>query len=394
MERQHGLDDVLGQRIQVLLGGGQVSVAHHPLQVGQRHGRVAGHPVGRRMTQVMQGPVRAHRRAGPREHQPGRIVGQCPERTPQRPPQRLIPPGGDQPVHLRLIQPQPHESIRRRRQLLQLPCPLADHRDQLLPRISIGGRRAQQLAGPRARRHPQRHQRPVPVRAQQREQLAEPHIRDLPRHPPGQLRPVPAGALGRERLHRVVMRVRPAAPPAPGQRERIDHRPGASLQVESVKATQHALAVHHRRRRIPAARGPLARYRVRRPRRHRRPQPRCPTSGIPPVRPHRLVSQPDPAAEVPGLSTGRLIPADPRRPQEPEPAKNIHPIRPLRRRRPPARSQFPEVRRSRGNHHPASVDQPERLEQIPGRLKRPEQRHHQPRQIPRRIPVCDHDQRP
>jgi hypothetical protein len=77
------------------------------------------------------------------------------------PPQRLIPAGRHQPGHLRLIQPQPHERIRGRGQLLRRPYPLADHRDQLLPRISIGSRRAQQLRSPGTRRHPERHQRPV-----------------------------------------------------------------------------------------------------------------------------------------------------------------------------------------------------------------------------------------
>ena len=350
---------------------------HHPLQVGQRHRRVTGHPVGRRMTKVMQRPVRAHRGAGPGEHQPGRVVSQRPERAPQRPPQRLIPPSGDEPAHLSLIQPQPHERVRGCGQLLQLLCPLADHRDQLLPGIGVGGRRAQQLRSPRPGRDPERDQRPVPVRTQQREQLVEPLIRDLPRHPPRSLRPVPPGALASKRLHRVVMRVRPSPPPTPGQRERVDHRPGASLQVKIVKAAQHALAVHHRRRRIPAARRPLASNRVRRPR-SRRPSGRS-SAGIPPARPRRLISQPDPAAEIPRLGAGRLIPADPRRPQEPPPAQQIHPIRPVRRRRAPARSQFTEELRRRDNQRAASIDQPERLEQIPGRLKRPEQRHHQPR---------------
>ena len=74
--------------------------------------RVTGHPVSRRMTQVMQGPIRAQSRVRPGEHRPGRIVGQRPERPPQRPPQRLIPASRHQAGHLRLIQPQPHERIR------------------------------------------------------------------------------------------------------------------------------------------------------------------------------------------------------------------------------------------------------------------------------------------
>ena len=76
------------------------------------------------MTKILQGPVRAQDGAGPGEHGPGRIVGQRPERPPQRPPQRLIPASGHQAGHLRLIQPQPHERIRGRGQLLQRPWPL------------------------------------------------------------------------------------------------------------------------------------------------------------------------------------------------------------------------------------------------------------------------------
>ena len=33
----------------------------HPLHVGQRHRRVAGHPVSRRMTKIMQPPAAAQR---------------------------------------------------------------------------------------------------------------------------------------------------------------------------------------------------------------------------------------------------------------------------------------------------------------------------------------------
>ena len=43
------------------------------------------------------------------------------------------------------------------------------------------------------------------------------------------------------------------------------------------------------------------------------------------------------------------------------------------------------------DHHAVAVDQPERREQVPRRLKRPALRHHQPRQLPRRIPVVDHE---
>ena len=74
------------------------------------------------------------------EHPVGGVVAQRPERAAQRPPQRVIRPGRDQAVHLRLIQPQPHERIRGSWQLLQMPRPLADHRDQLLPRVGVPAR--------------------------------------------------------------------------------------------------------------------------------------------------------------------------------------------------------------------------------------------------------------
>ncbi len=49
----------------------------------------------------------------------------------------------DQAVQLRLIQPQPHERVRGGRQLLQVPRPLADHRDRLLPRVGVPACRAE-----------------------------------------------------------------------------------------------------------------------------------------------------------------------------------------------------------------------------------------------------------
>ena len=108
-------------------------MAKNPLHVGDRHLRIAGHPVGRRVTKIVKGPVRPQAAVGAHEHRPGRVIGQRPERFPQRPPQRIIRPGGHQPVCLGLIQPQPDKRIRRRGQLLHRPGTLADHRDQLLP---------------------------------------------------------------------------------------------------------------------------------------------------------------------------------------------------------------------------------------------------------------------
>ena len=184
------------------------------------------------------------------------------------------------------------------------------------------------------------------------------------------------------------------SPPAPGQRKRVDHRPGARLQVEVVKAPQHGLAVRHRRRRIPPAAGRLARHRVRRSRRLPFPATAGRTAArIPPVRPGRLIGQLNPAQEIPGFRPGRLIPRHLHSPQEPEPAQQVHPIRSLRRRRPPGCCHLPQIRRRRADRPARGIGQPERLEQVPSRLKRPAQRHRQPGQVPRRISSGDHGAR-
>jgi hypothetical protein len=149
--------------------------------------------------------------------------------------------------------------------------------------------------------------------------------------------------------------------------------------------------MHHRRRGVTAPGRRLPRHRIRRPsRRPRRHRPRRITPGITPVRPHRLVSELDPRAEIPGPRPGRLIPANSDRPQEPPPPQHGQPIGPVRRRRPAARGQLTKVHSHRDEHRSVCVDQPVRLEQVPGRLKRPAYWHRQPRQVPRRISFCDH----
>ena len=195
--------------------------------------------------------------AGALEHAVDRMVGQRPHRAAQRPPQRLPPAPGDEPFHLHLVEPQPHERVRGRGKFLQLAGALAGHRDHLAAGIDAGQRRRQQLRGAGAGGDVERDQRPVPVRGQPGKDLVELLIRDRPRDPGRHPRPVEPGPLMAERLHRVVMGVRPPAPPRPVQRERVDHRPAARLQVELVKAAQHRLAVrpHRRRVRFPARRG-------------------------------------------------------------------------------------------------------------------------------------------
>jgi hypothetical protein len=317
------------------------------------------------MAKIMQPPAAAQRGAGPGEHRPGRVVRQRPERPPQRPPQRVVGSRRHQPVHLLLVEPQPHERIRGGRQRLQRPRPLADHGDQLLTRVGVRAPGAEQLSGAGAGGHPERHQCPVPVRHEPGEQLIELLIRDLPRDPPRCLRPVPPGVLSPERLHRAAVRIRPA-PPATGQRERVHHRPGASLQVEIVETPQHRLAVRRRRRRVPRVRHRTA----------------------------RLAGELNPAAEVPGLRPGGLIPSDTGRSQEAEPAQQVHRIRPLRGRRAPACLQVAQIRRRRRDGHAVGINDPVRLERVPCPLNRTRSGNHQRQQIPRPIPIDDHEHAP
>jgi hypothetical protein len=85
---------------------------------------------------------------------------------------------------------------------------------------------------------------------------------DTPRRPIHHLRPIPAAALPGERLYRIVMSMRAAGRAMSGQRKRVDHRPGARLQVEVVEPAQHRLGMRHGRRRLPATANCLAGHRV------------------------------------------------------------------------------------------------------------------------------------
>jgi hypothetical protein len=112
---------------------------------------------------------------------------------------------------------------------------------------------------------------------------------DTPRRPIHRLRPIPAAALPGERLYRIVMSMRAAGRAMSGQRKRVDHRPGARLQVEVVEPAQHRLGMRHGRRRILATANCLAGHRV-----HARLVARPRYGGTiavwaPPVWPDRLV---------------------------------------------------------------------------------------------------------
>ena len=353
-------------------------MAQDQLHVGERKGRILGHPVSRGMTQRMQRRIRARHLTSPLEHAVRRVIGQRPERPAQGPPQRLPAAAGQLAVHLQLIQPQPHERIRRGRQLLQLPGSLTHHGDQLASRICAAAGRRQQLRRPRPGRDVERHQGPVPVRVQGSEDLVEVLIRDAARDPRRHRRPVHAAALEVKRLHRIAVRMGPPTPPGPVQRERVDQRAGARLQVEVIKAAQHRLAMRTHRRRIHLAR-------------HRRTDPR--PAPLTPVRSRRLSGQLQPPAEIPGLRPARPIPGHPRRPQEPEPAQQVHAIRADGQLRPPRRLKVTEIRPGSTDVFPVRIDQPVRLPPVPGSDQPASQRHHQPSQIPAPLLLLDHDRR-
>ena len=101
-----------------------------------------------------------------------------------------------------------------------------------------------------------------------------------------------------------------------------------------------------------------------------------------PVPPLRFVGELDPAAEVPRLDPGRLVPRHFQRPQEPEPAQQVHPIGALRRRRMPTRLKVPQMLRDRDDYRPRPIMESIWLPRVVGRDQRPRQRHYQGGEIP------------
>jgi hypothetical protein len=227
-------DHIAGQRRQIQLGGRQVGVPEDPLDVGQRQLRIAGHPVGGGVPQVVQGPVGAQRVGGAGEHRPRGVVGQRPQRAPPGPPQWVVAPGRQRLVALAPVEPQPHQRVRGRRNLLQRARALADHGDQLPASVDVAATQAEQFRRARPGGHPQRDQCPVPMRAELGEQPVEQLVRDRARDPPGDPGPIQPHPLVAERLHRVVVRVRPPTAPLPRQRERVDHRAGARVAMDRI----------------------------------------------------------------------------------------------------------------------------------------------------------------
>ena len=205
--------------------------------------------------------------------------------------------------------------------------------DQLPSRIHPRHRGRQQLRRPRPGRHIKRHQRPVPVRRQPREDLVELLIRHAARNPGRHPRPEQPAALIAAGLHGIVMSVSPAATPGPVQRERVDDRAGTRIPVQVIEGPQHSLRMRAHRWRIRPGRG---RPRPPRPRRRRPPAPDL-----------------KPPAEITRIDAGRPIPAHTRGIKEPEPAQQIVGIRADRGLSPPRRKKIPEEP-GRGLHHPPS----------------------------------------
>ena len=206
--------------------------------------------------------------------------------------------------------------------------------------------------GARPGRDPERDQRPVPVRAEPGEQLAELLIGDAARGPlrhPGPEQPGPAA---RKRLHRIA--VRPGTTgPAAVQRERVHHRAGPGLEVEIVKVPQHRLAVRHRRRRVTAARSRLPGDQQP-PAEIAGPRPGSPgpTPAPPPSRTGTTAAGPShtsaashPTARTPARPSGTRPPADHR-------TRRVHQLERL-----PRIARLPEPARQR-NRKPRHVQAP------------------------------------
>lgn len=234
-------DYVTRHRCQVQLRRRQVGVPEHPLDVRQRQLWIAGHAIGSRVPKVMQRPVGTECRGRPAEHRPGSVIGQRPERTTPRPPQRVISSGGRLLTDVGLVEAKPHKGVWRRRELLDSAGSLANHRDQLLTGVDVAAAGAEQLRGTRAGRHPQRHERPVTMRAELGEHAVEHLIGDAARDPLDDSRPVQAYPLVAKGLHRVVMGIRPTTATGADERKGIDHRAGADIAMEVVEDPQHRL---------------------------------------------------------------------------------------------------------------------------------------------------------
>lgn len=212
------------------------------------------------------------------------------------------------------------------------------------------------------------------MRRQPGEDLVELRIRDAARNPLGHRRPIQPGPRVAMRLHRIVVRMRSPAAPGPVQRERVHQRATALVEMETVEAAQHRLAVRPHRRRVSLRRRPRLRDLTWRA----------------PVWTRRLARHQQPPAEVSCLHSRRTVPDDLDRPEKPEPAQQIHSMGPQRRLRPGPPPAGPGRTPTPPPPDPGRVKQPERQPRITRGLHRTRQRDSQRRKITRRPLLVDH----
>jgi hypothetical protein len=263
---------------------------------------------------TQQRPVGAQRGVGAAQHRAHRLVVQAAERTAKRPPHRLAARDQLRRQAL-LIQPQPHERIRRGRQPLDSPRPLPRHRDELLTVVDVRAAQAQQLGGASPGRYVERQDRPVTGRRHRREQLVEQPVWNGPRLCLRYPLTVSSAPRLRKWLQRIVVG---AAPAAAAGRHRVPQRPGPQFPVELIESADHSEVVVDRRRSEMSTRIPLARTQVEtacrrpaaatRPPRAGRPHPQHEIADLP--APTRHLPRPGTAASAaaPSHTTGRSAP--------------------------------------------------------------------------------------
>ena len=291
------------------------------------HLRVSSHPIRRGMPQIVQRPVRPQRGVGSGKHRPCRVIAQQPKRAPQRPPQRLVPPGRHQTGQLRLISRNHTNASGAAGNGCNARVPLRITVISCCPgsaSATVAPNNSEARAPVETHNATSARSRCEPSCANSWSNLSS-----------GMHRGARVTIFGRYRLqrcpakgsNRVVVGMRAPAAAMPRQRERVDHRPGARLQMKVVEPTQHGLAMRHRRGLVVLTPTRLAGHRVH-PRRRTRPtRSREVIVGVPPMRPGRLDRYLQPAAEITSLDPSRLVPTHPDRPQEPEPSQQIHPVR-------------------------------------------------------------------
>nr|WP_241989752.1 hypothetical protein [Streptomyces sp. AC1-42W] len=310
---------VLLAGFEVDLRGRDVRVPEDPLDVGERQLGVVDHGVGGGVPQVVEGPVGAQDLVRPHQDRAEDGVVQRPDRAPQRHPQRLAGAEADAVLAGRLlVEPQPDERVRRRRQPLEFAASLAVNADQLLPDVDELASDAEEFGGAGAGGDVEGEDRAVPVAGHPREQLVEEPVRDRAGNPLGLLLSVGRPAVALVELHRVVVGVQlPGGVGLPRPGHRVDDRPATGDRLEVVELLHHGQVVVDGPGRVPGARVELAGDDVHRagPWRVRPPSPRG------------LAGLLEPQDEVPDLRPAGSFPRVLDRPEEALPAQQSPPVR-------------------------------------------------------------------